>query len=97
MTVKLSKVKKSLKGKTLTLKLSFKDATTRKTVTVGGSARRPSRPDSRVAALDGLLEEAGLDAVLATKDGSIAFLSGFWACSSTAYSASSSSAAAREH
>src|SRR3954469_10208942 len=34
--------------------------------------------DSRVAALDGLLEEAGLDAVLATKDASIAYLSGFW-------------------
>jgi Xaa-Pro dipeptidase len=35
-------------------------------------------PDSRVAALDGILEEAGLDAVLATKDASIAYLSGFW-------------------
>ena len=34
--------------------------------------------DSRVAALDGLLEEAGLDAVLATKDASIAYLTGFW-------------------
>jgi Xaa-Pro dipeptidase len=35
-------------------------------------------PDARVAALDGLLEEAGLDAVLATKDASIAYLTGFW-------------------
>jgi Xaa-Pro dipeptidase len=35
-------------------------------------------PDSRVSALDGLLEEAGLDAVLATKDASIAYLTGFW-------------------
>lgn len=34
--------------------------------------------DSRVQALDGLLEEAGLDAVLATKDASIAYLTGFW-------------------
>ena len=34
--------------------------------------------DSRVAALDGLLEDAGLDAVLATKDASIAYLTGFW-------------------
>ncbi|HET6548778.1 MAG TPA: Xaa-Pro peptidase family protein [Solirubrobacter sp.] len=34
--------------------------------------------DARVQALDGLLEEAGLDAVLATKDASIAYLSGFW-------------------
>src|SRR5687768_3086360 len=34
--------------------------------------------DSRVSALDGLLEEAGLDAVLATKDASIAYLTGFW-------------------
>jgi Xaa-Pro dipeptidase len=34
--------------------------------------------DTRVAALDGLLEEAGLDAVLATKDASIAYLTGFW-------------------
>ena len=34
--------------------------------------------DSRVAALDGLLEEAGLDAVLATKDASIAYFTGFW-------------------
>ena len=38
----------------------------------------PTGPDSRVAALDGLLEEAGLDAVLATKDASIAYLTGFW-------------------
>jgi Xaa-Pro dipeptidase len=34
--------------------------------------------DSRIAALDGLLVEAGLDAVLATKDASIAYLTGFW-------------------
>jgi Xaa-Pro dipeptidase len=34
--------------------------------------------DTRVSALDGLLEEAGLDAVLATKDASIAYLTGFW-------------------
>ncbi|HWK28219.1 MAG TPA: Xaa-Pro peptidase family protein [Solirubrobacter sp.] len=34
--------------------------------------------DSRVAALDGLLEDAGLDAVLATKDASIAYFTGFW-------------------
>lgn len=33
---------------------------------------------SRVTALDGLLEEAGLDAVLATKDASIAYFTGFW-------------------
>src|SRR3954468_22512613 len=38
----------------------------------------PTGPDSRVAALDGLLEDAGLDAVLATKDASIAYLTGFW-------------------
>src|SRR3954447_12206415 len=38
----------------------------------------PMRPDARVGALDGLLEEAGLDAVLATKDASIAYLTGFW-------------------
>ena len=35
-------------------------------------------PDTRVSALDSLLEDAGLDAVLATKDASIAYLSGFW-------------------
>src|ERR1700749_3565571 len=35
-------------------------------------------PDSRVTALDALLEDAGLDAVLATKDASIAYLTGFW-------------------
>src|SRR3954468_9788924 len=35
-------------------------------------------PDARVAALDPLLEDAGLDAVLATKDASIAYLTGFW-------------------
>src|SRR3954453_16824284 len=34
--------------------------------------------DARVSALDGLLEDAGLDAVLATKDASIAYLTGFW-------------------
>ena len=34
--------------------------------------------DSRVAALDALLEDHGLDAVLATKDASIAYLTGFW-------------------
>ena len=34
--------------------------------------------ESRVSALDGLLEEAGLDAVLATKDASIAYFTGFW-------------------
>jgi Xaa-Pro dipeptidase len=34
--------------------------------------------DARVAALDGLLEDAGLDAVLATNDASIAYLTGFW-------------------
>lgn len=34
--------------------------------------------DTRVAALDSLLEDAGLDAVLATKDASIAYLTGFW-------------------
>jgi Xaa-Pro dipeptidase len=34
--------------------------------------------DSRVAALDSLLADAGLDAVLATKDASIAYLTGFW-------------------
>jgi Xaa-Pro dipeptidase len=38
----------------------------------------PNGPDSRVSALDSLLEDAGLDAVLATKDASIAYLSGFW-------------------
>src|ERR1700742_2668829 len=35
-------------------------------------------PDSRVSALDDLLDDAGLDAVLAPKDASIAYLSGFW-------------------
>lgn len=34
--------------------------------------------DARVHALDGMLEEAGLDAVLATKDASIAYFTGFW-------------------
>ena len=34
--------------------------------------------DARVDALDGLLEDAGLDAVLATKDASIAYFTGFW-------------------
>src|SRR4051794_28667597 len=34
--------------------------------------------DSRVAALDGLLEDRGLDAILATKDASIAYFTGFW-------------------
>jgi Xaa-Pro dipeptidase len=34
--------------------------------------------DARVEALDALLEDAGLDAVLATKDASIAYLTGFW-------------------
>jgi Xaa-Pro dipeptidase len=34
--------------------------------------------DSRVAALDSLLEDRGLDAVLATKDASIAYFTGFW-------------------
>ena len=34
--------------------------------------------DARVQALDGLLEDAGLDAVLATKDASIAYFTGFW-------------------
>ena len=34
--------------------------------------------DARVSALDGLLEDAGLDAVLATKDASIAYFTGFW-------------------
>ena len=38
----------------------------------------PSGPDARVSALDDLLDDAGLDAVLATKDASIAYLSGFW-------------------
>jgi Xaa-Pro dipeptidase len=38
----------------------------------------PTGPDSRVAALDDLLEEAGLDAALVTKDASIAYLTGFW-------------------
>jgi Xaa-Pro aminopeptidase len=38
----------------------------------------PSGPDARVRALDDLLDDAGLDAVLATKDASIAYLSGFW-------------------
>jgi Xaa-Pro dipeptidase len=38
----------------------------------------PSGPDARVSALDDLLEDAGLDAILATKDASIAYLSGFW-------------------
>ena len=38
----------------------------------------PGGPDARVSALDDLLEDAGLDAVLATKDASIAYLSGFW-------------------
>src|ERR1700755_1421335 len=38
----------------------------------------PTGPDFRVAALDDLLDEAGLDAVLATKDASIAYLTGFW-------------------
>src|SRR5262249_28057667 len=38
----------------------------------------PTGPDSRGAALDGLLEEGGRDAVLATKDASIAYLTGFW-------------------
>src|SRR5205085_4079337 len=48
----------------------------------GRASRRvrgmPTGPDSRVAALDDLLDEAGLDAVLATKDASIAYLTGFW-------------------
>jgi Xaa-Pro dipeptidase len=34
--------------------------------------------DARVQALDGLLADAGLDAVLATKDASIAYFTGFW-------------------
>src|SRR3954454_4923366 len=34
--------------------------------------------DARVKALDRLLEDAGLDAVLATKDASIAYFTGFW-------------------
>jgi Xaa-Pro dipeptidase len=34
--------------------------------------------DSRVAALDSLLQDHDLDAVLATKDASIAYLTGFW-------------------
>jgi Xaa-Pro dipeptidase len=34
--------------------------------------------DARVSGLDGLLEDAGLDAVLATKDASIAYFTGFW-------------------
>ena len=34
--------------------------------------------DARVEALDGLLADAGLDAVLATKDASIAYFTGFW-------------------
>ena len=34
--------------------------------------------DARLSALEGLLEDAGLDAVLATKDASIAYLTGFW-------------------
>jgi len=38
----------------------------------------PSGPDARVSALEDLLEDAGLDAILATKDASIAYLSGFW-------------------
>jgi Xaa-Pro aminopeptidase len=38
----------------------------------------PSGPDARVSALDDLLADAGLDAVLVTKDASIAYLSGFW-------------------
>ena len=38
----------------------------------------PTGPDSRVAALDDLLDDAGLDALLATKDASIAYLTGFW-------------------
>jgi Xaa-Pro dipeptidase len=38
----------------------------------------PTGPDARVSALDDLLDHAGLDAVLATKDASIAYLSGFW-------------------
>ena len=33
---------------------------------------------TRVSALDALLDDAGLDAVLATKDASIAYLTGFW-------------------
>jgi Xaa-Pro dipeptidase len=35
-------------------------------------------PDTRVSALDSALEDAGLDAVLVTKDASIAYFSGFW-------------------
>src|SRR5919197_2888777 len=35
-------------------------------------------PDARVRALGDLLDDAGLDAVLATKEASIAYLSGFW-------------------
>ena len=38
----------------------------------------PMSHDARVEALDGLLAEAGLDAVLATKDASIAYFTGFW-------------------
>src|SRR4051794_3430304 len=34
--------------------------------------------DARVDALDGLLNDHGLDAVLVTKDASIAYLTGFW-------------------
>ena len=34
--------------------------------------------DARVSALDALLEDSGLDAVLATKDASIAYFTGFW-------------------
>ena len=34
--------------------------------------------DARISALDGLLDDAGLDAVLVTKDASIAYFTGFW-------------------
>jgi|GEM_PF-6436892 len=38
----------------------------------------PTGPDARVSALQDLLDDAGLDAILVTKDASIAYLSGFW-------------------
>ena len=63
-------------------------------VKVGGIGCAAMSLDTRVAALDGLLEEAGLDAVLATKDASIAYLTGFWGLQLERFFGVASSAAA---
>ena len=73
-TLKIT-LNKAIKGKGLTLKLTFSKQTISKKLELVCAAMSH---DSRVAALDSLLEDRGLDAVLATKDASIAYLTGFW-------------------